>query len=808
MSEPLSFREYLGDGATALFPITFEFLSKSHVKAALDGVPTNSFDVENGSVQFGTPPATNSIVKIYRQTPVDAPLVDFTDAAKLTEEELEMSQKQNLFATQEVIDKYVNSIDRTLLRIAEGNGIGDVTPEELLDNLVNEIINDELAAELQARINEINDNAESIIANIVRTDALQNRIINVEQDTATIKTTQDIIVTDVEALATTQTTLTADIANNTSLIETEQTVRANEDGAIATRIDNLFAVGGVGTEAISAAVTAETTARVNEDGALASRIDNLFVDGGDGDGAIKAGILEERTARISGDEALASSISTLGAQVDDNIAAIQAEQTARADQDTILASQLTLLGATSPDGFAWYLDETKVQVFKEDGTTRETLGSRLSGFSTAIGNNTSAIASEQSARVTADEALASDITNLTSRVTDAETDITGNSTAYNQLATRVTNAEGTISANSNSITSLDSRLTDAEGSVTGNASAITGLTTRVSDSEGEITALSSSVTSLSTTVDGHTTSITSHAASINGLEGRAGLSIDANGHVVGWELNNNGSSGSFVVTADKFSIVDPGDPNNLTTPFEVVGGITYIKEAVIQSLTIGRLGDGSLNATMNLGTGKIVFDNGTYVKVQGVGFGSMNQFIEWFGPKVDYNLMTESNAISFIKTNGDAYFGGTLHSGTLTTAGTTSDQTNSASIEVGPFGSNGGSIVVTQSYSFSANYEDLTPGATCPASMAQPSATIILERKEGSGNWATVATRSVSGSATCEVMEGVKRTFENMSGSWTYTDPVQSTSDRTYRFTIQSRSSFHVQANVNDQKLTLRTIEE
>lgn len=59
-------------------------------------------------------------------------------------------------------------------------------------------------------------------------------------------------------------------------------------------------------------------------------------------------------------------------------------------------------------------------------------------------------------------------------------------------------------------------------------------------------------------IESYSSVIANNTNNINTLYGKTGVRINANGHVTGWELNNNGSSGNFVVSADNFSIVKPG----------------------------------------------------------------------------------------------------------------------------------------------------------------------------------------------------------------------------------------------------------
>jgi len=140
------------------------------------------------------------------------------------------------------------------------------------------------------------------------------------------------------------------------------------------------------------------------------------------------------------------------------------------------------------------------------------------------------------------------------------------------------------------------------------------------------------------------------------------------------------------------------------------------------------------------GKGRVIMDNGSVMKVMGTGFGSSNQFIEWFGPRQD-NLAncTESNASYYLKTDGSSYFGGSLSAGTIKNAiGTTSTASN-ASVTTGTVGSRGGSRVVVLSYSW-AWYQRVDKPQS-EASGNDLSAQIILSR-----NGADVATLNATGS--------------------------------------------------------------
>lgn len=101
-------------------------------------------------------------------------------------------------------------------------------------------------------------------------------------------------------------------------------------------------------------------------------------------------------------------------------------------------------------------------------------------------------------------------------------------------------------------------------------------------------ALAQSIQTLQTNVQSNYATIQSFnllSNRVGGVEAKAGVRLDVNGRVTGWIANNDGSQGTFDIVADSFRIVSPG--TNPVAPFEVVGGVTRIKEAQIGNLTIG-----------------------------------------------------------------------------------------------------------------------------------------------------------------------------------------------------------------------------
>lgn len=357
---------------------------------------------------------------------------------------------------------------------------------------------------------------------------------------------------------------------------------------------------------------------------------------------------------------------------------IEQEQTARIAGDNALAQTIDLVGARSGDNLSFILNLNSVRV-----SPSETLGQRLTSITAASASTQASVLSEQTARVAGDTALASDISLIGARSGD------GSAFVLNENTVRLS---GNVS--------LGTRLSGIDAALGANSAAI------VNEQNARVSAdnaLAQDISVVSTTLNGNTAAVSTLQSSVNGLQARYGVSLDVNGYVTGFVQNNNGTSGDFTILADRFAIVTPGAAP--TVPFEVSGGVVRIKQAAIGSLDVERLNSGALNATItqngdwNVGTGRIIWDNGTHMKVAGVGFGSAGQFIEWFGPKMDIAFCSEANAISYLKTNGDAYFGGSLSAGILKNSAQSTDTGASSSVTVGPFGTNGNPIQILTGYS-------------------------------------------------------------------------------------------------------------
>lgn len=287
-------------------------------------------------------------------------------------------------------------------------------------------------------------------------------------------------------------------------------------------------------------ITAVENAYTSADESLSERIDTLTA-AGDG---YAAQIQQEQTARIDGDEALASDMTSLTSAVDANGADITTEREARVSADEAIASDVTSLYAATASNASLISSE---QTARADGDSA--LSSRIDTLSSSVDGNSSDITIERQARIDGDGALASDITQL-------RTDVDDNVAAIQSEQTARADADSALASDINTVqVQLGKDIASVEEQAE----------TLIDEQTGRINAMWT-------------------------------LRVDANGLVGGMGLANDGEQVDVIYRTDRFSIAPPGLPENEVIPFIVEGSTTYLKEALIQSLTFTKLraSDGSL----------------------------------------------------------------------------------------------------------------------------------------------------------------------------------------------------------------------
>ncbi|MEM7200256.1 MAG: phage tail fiber protein [Planctomycetota bacterium] len=745
---------YTANGETTLFTVSFPYINREHVLVELNGSlqldPSNYRWADDQHIEFLAAPTNGSAVEVIRKTP-NEPLVDFENGAVITEAELDLAHRQKQYRTEEVEDSFRHLLEAGALRIAGEEGVIATDTESFVDAMIAEVLQSDLVNELLGNVAGSELNAESIL-------------------------------------------------NLQAIIDNERLSRLGADATI----NELLAGAGA---SVGGRVFIQASEPVPGVDGIPDPIPNR---------AIWYNSAQNNEPSFWNSDAGAW-ISLADARVADHEALLDAILSHLVDTSIDLAvssSAQRILNTTVTD----------------HGETLTAQSSAITQLQTQLGDPDG------------DYAEASAVDALETRVTTAEGGIATNASNIVALDAAIAAASGsTDPASAAAIAALDTRVTQTEADITAQASSITGLTTDVADNEAAIlaeqTARSDAVSAeasaratLQSQVDTNEAVLTTVQSSVGGISAKYAVKVDVNGHVAGFGLLSEDNDGSvvseFIVAANKFGIVDPGNGlSDPIVPFSVSEGVVTMGNVVIDTANIGTLSvdklvDGSLSANvdvdgdLNVAAGRIIFDNGTHMKVQGVGFGVDSDLIEWFGVRPaggDVSLCSRANATMYLATDGSAYFGGSLSAGALTHANSTQSLLPDAEIIVGPFGTNGGNKQLVLSYSY-ANQVILSTTNPPGDHGDTIDATIEVHRRVNGGGWVFLDSFTFSGPNQEDQELNELGTFwnanESMAGSHTFTDAGAGSGNIEYRARLTARGNLHSGFTYMTQTISIRSTED
>jgi hypothetical protein len=118
-----SYTAFTGNGSTTQYAVAFAYIRREHVAVTVAGIPATFTWVNNSLIQMDAAPANGAAVRVYRTTPIDAPLVDFADGATLVAADLDTNSRQSIYIQQELDDAQVDNLPNL---IPNGNK-GEIT---------------------------------------------------------------------------------------------------------------------------------------------------------------------------------------------------------------------------------------------------------------------------------------------------------------------------------------------------------------------------------------------------------------------------------------------------------------------------------------------------------------------------------------------------------------------------------------------------------------------------------------------------------------------------------------------------------
>ncbi|GMM70909.1 hypothetical protein MTsDn5_08610 [Alteromonas gracilis] len=186
----------------------------------------------------------------------------------------------------------------------------------------------------------------------------------------------------------------------------------------------------------------------------------------------------------------------------------------------------------------------------------------------------------------------------------------------------------------------------------------------------------------------------------------------------------------------------------------------------------------------------------------------------WYGPKILDNDgepklsdLTKLNAIEWKDTAGNAYFGGSLSAGTFKNAARSTTLNLNPEVEVGPFGTVGGTKIIVYSIMWSGNsIED----GQCSNVDFDADCTITIQRKIGGGAWTTLQVSHAVAEVTRTYWDEFDHcnTRERMNSAFTITDTNTSQENFSYRAVVSNQQRWHQQQFIDMQQLSLVITEE
>ncbi|WP_428061869.1 phage tail fiber protein [Brevundimonas sp.] len=512
---------YVVENGQQEFDLAIPYLDRTHIKVAVNGIIPAFTWVSASRLRLTFPTPDGSIVRIRRETPIDRPLVEFTNQSNLTQEELNRAYLHTLYRQQEQDDFISGSLEAGMVRLGEQLGV--VTdPDAIVDEVVRiSEIGDAAYARLQASIAAIDLSAARIIDHSLK---LTNQAFRMDNLTAVVDALSNL--EDGTGLAT--------------IIQNEAQQRIDGDQAL---VDTFALIGAKSADNLSFILDLNKL-KSSQNETMAQRFNAIYA----ANANALAVIQDERTARVSAIDAVTQTLQTQGSKIGANEAAIASEASTRSTAIAAEASARNALTAKiANDIAAAVLTETNARAtaLASEAQARQSLATQMGA------NLSAAIQNEANARTTLQSSIAQQFAILGA--------FRNGQTAFVLDINRVETSAGL---------SLGTRLSGIDVSIGAVSAGVTNeQTARV---QGD-NALSQSIQNVQNTVNGHTSSITVLSEVTNGINSRYGVSINGNGHVTGFLMNNNSTSGQFAIVADRFSVTSPngGTP---VQPFIVEAG--------------------------------------------------------------------------------------------------------------------------------------------------------------------------------------------------------------------------------------------
>lgn len=413
-----------------------------------------------------------------------------------------------------------------------------------------------------------------------------------------------------EALSRQLSSLDSTVGQNTAAINDRLQTLANQDSAMAEQIGSLTATSGENSAAIgelkqaqsdsagsqaSLSSSLEAIAKADIEQSLKQAEDVISND------VVTASIKTQQNVMADDQHAQAQQITELRASFGDVDARLMTEQTVRAEADKALSQQVTALAGTVGVNNAQLNQQLQVLVDTDSAQAKliNDLTSRTGANEASVTALSQTLTDSNSATAQQIGALQSATGDNTSAITSLSKTVTDNQSA---TARELGSLNSAVGSNTSAISSLSETVTSNQlatakqlgalnAAVGENKSALIAESEARADANGS---LSSRIDNVKASADQSTAAIQQVSQAQATLDGKVSAtwsvkvetSKKGESVVAGLALGvNDKGDRQFLVRADQFALVTK-DEGNVSSPFVVQNGQTFIKSAYIADGTI------------------------------------------------------------------------------------------------------------------------------------------------------------------------------------------------------------------------------